>query len=117
MSLDLYKEDLVAFSIIICLIWQRIVPHSLHFNPPIPGSHSLGHLLWHLSRCATFCYIPQMKAGRLSSMSHSIFPKPMLITIIWSTDNFLLQVVNLKEARDFSADKKFIYLFKVITSS
>lgn len=27
----------------------------------------------------------------------------------------LLQVVNLKEARDFSTGKEFIYVFKVIT--
>lgn len=114
---DFYKADLVAFSIISFFIWQRIVPHSLHFNPPIPGSHSLGHLLWHLSQCATFHYTPQMKAGRLSSTSRTIFPKSMLITINRSTDSFLLQVVNLKEARDFSADKEFIYVFKVILSS
>ena len=29
-------------------------------------------------------------------------------------NNFPRQVVNLKEARDFSLNKKFIYVFKVI---
>lgn len=29
-------------------------------------------------------------------------------------NNFPVQVVNLKEARDFSLNKKFIYVFKVI---
>lgn len=32
--------------------------------------------------------------------------------LIWT--NLWLQVVNLKEARDFSNNKKFIYVFKVI---
>lgn len=31
------------------------------------------------------------------------------------SNNMRLQVVNLKEARDFSSGKEFIYVFKVIT--
>lgn len=38
---------------------------------------------------------------------------PLLLYIKLLIGGHLLQVVNLKEARDFSNDKNFIYVFKV----
>jgi hypothetical protein len=106
MSFTLVLAQRYATSFISNLIYKH--HHSL--------SLAAGHHLWHLWPYATLWCIPQMKTGR-QLLWNSGFYNFWIFSSVAFYWRFFYQVVNLKEAREFSTNKKFIYVFKVIYPS